>query len=98
MALPRVDPVELDQLTAALPSADWQAFAGQRVFVAGGTGFVGCWLLELLLHANERFDLRMRLSVLSREPARFIEKAPHLAADPAVTLLAGDIRDESSFD
>ena len=30
---------------------------GARILLTGGTGFFGCWLLETLVRANERFDL-----------------------------------------
>jgi nucleoside-diphosphate-sugar epimerase len=55
----------------------WEAMRGQRMFITGGTG--------LALDAS--------VTVLTRGPANFIAKAPHLAADPAVQLLAGDVRD-----
>lgn len=97
MALPPVERSELVPLAEALPASDWEALAGQHLFVAGGTGFLGCWLLELLLHANDRFRLGLRLTVLSRQPDRFRTKAPHLATHSAVTLLAGDIRDAISL-
>jgi nucleoside-diphosphate-sugar epimerase len=98
MMLPRVDEADLADLLAAVPQRDWQQFAGQHVFVAGGTGFLGCWLLEALLHANARLGLGLRLSVLSRRPAAFRAKVPHLAGDPAVRLIEGDIRDTSALD
>lgn len=69
----------------------WEALRGQRVFLTGGTGFVGCWLLEALLAGEARFGLGLALTVLTRDAARFRAKAPHLAA--AVRLLEGDVRD-----
>lgn len=72
----------------------WEQTRGQMFFLTGGTGFFGCWLLESLLHANHAFSLGASVTVLTRSPGRFREKAPHLADDPAVHLLQGDI---SSF-
>ena len=58
----------------------WPAMAGWRLFITGGTGFFGCWLLETLQAANRRFDLGIEATVLSRDPAAFARRAPHLAA------------------
>lgn len=73
--------------------ADWEALRGQRLFVTGGTGFFGCWLLESLCWANRELGLGAEAVVLTRDAAAFARKAPHLAADEAVTLVTGDVRD-----
>ena len=61
-----------------------------RIFLTGGTGFFGHALLEPLLYANRELALDLRATVLTRDPARFRAKAPHITEDPAVTLLEGD--------
>lgn len=70
----------------------WEELRGQRIFLTGGTGFFGCWLLESLLWANDKLRLRASVVVLTRNPAAFMLKAPHLAFHPAVKLHEGDIR------
>ncbi len=69
--------------------ARWEALRGQRIFVTGGTGFVGKWFLEGFAHANRTLKLGATLVTLTRGPERFRAAAPHLAADPAITLHAG---------
>lgn len=81
---------DLDQVLAH--TADlWPALAGARLFITGGTGFIGRWLLESLCAAEQRWQLGLHATVLSRDPAAFAAKAPHLAAAPAITLLQGDV-------
>ena len=69
----------------------WKELRGGRIFITGGTGFFGCWLLESFLAANDAFDLRAQATVLTRSPERFRRQSPHLAG--AVELLTGDVRD-----
>jgi nucleoside-diphosphate-sugar epimerase len=70
----------------------WEELRGQSLFITGGTGFFGCWLLESFLYANDRLNLNARATVLTRNPDSFRAKAPHLANHTAITLHAGDIR------
>lgn len=69
----------------------WIDLKGSRLFVTGGTGFFGCWLMESFAAANDSFHLGARAVVLTRDPDQFARKAPRLAAHPAITLLRGDV-------
>jgi nucleoside-diphosphate-sugar epimerase len=71
----------------------WEPMRRQRLFITGGTGFFGCWLVESFCHINRELSLNANATVLTRSPARFMAKAPHLAAEPHVRLLPGDVRD-----
>ena len=63
-----------------------------RIFITGGTGFFGHWLLESLLLANAELSLNLSATVLTRSASGFRAKAAHIAENPAITLLEGDIR------
>lgn len=70
----------------------WEDLRGERIFITGGTGFFGCWLLESFLWANERLNLGANATVLTRSPQSFARKTPHLAQADNVSLLQGDVR------
>lgn len=70
----------------------WEELRGQNLFITGGTGFFGCWLLESFAWANDRLKLGALATVLSRSPERFTDKAPHLANHPAIRLIQGDVK------
>ena len=70
----------------------WQYLRGARIFITGGTGFFGGWLLESLLHANEKLCLQAEATVLTRDEAAFLKDRPHLAASAAVRFHRGDVR------
>jgi hypothetical protein len=59
----------------------WDEIWGEKIFIAGGTGFFGCWLLESFLWINQWLKHDSRATVLTRSPQAFIAKAPHLALD-----------------
>lgn len=71
----------------------WSELRGQRLFITGGTGFFGRWLLETFADANDRLSLGASAVVLTRNPQSFAAKATHLAARNDLTLLQGDVRD-----
>ena len=83
-----------NDLQAALEIShfDFLTLQGARIFITGGTGYIGRWLVEALCYANVTLDLKLRLTLLTRNPERFAERCPHLAGNPCVSLLEGDVR------
>ena len=55
---------------------EWAQLRGTRIFLTGGTGFFGKWLLGALALANDELELGMHIAVLSRDPARFLQQNP----------------------
>jgi dTDP-glucose 4,6-dehydratase len=86
-------PLPTDDLTHILHHARpaFEALRHANLFITGGTGFFGHWLLESLLYANRALDLQLKATVLTRNAAAFRTNSPHINADPAITLLEGDI-------
>jgi nucleoside-diphosphate-sugar epimerase len=73
----------------------WDELRGKRIFITGGTGFIGCWLLESFIWANDKLGLNASALILTRNPEAFRRKAPHLANHSAIQFHCGDVR---SFD
>lgn len=69
----------------------WRELDGARLFLTGGTGFIGTWLLETYLAAREAFDLDSSVVVLTRSIRSFAAKSPHLAHHPAVAFREEDL-------
>lgn len=70
----------------------WPKLAGSKLFITGGTGFIGCWLLETLCRANEMGGYGIRATVLTRDPKAFQAKAPHLFENALFEFVQGDVR------
>ncbi len=82
---------DLDHIIASTREL-WNDLRGGRLFITGGTGFVGTWLLESFAWANRIMGLKASAVVLTRNYAAFKGKVPHLAADPAINFHSGDIQ------
>ena len=97
----RIGDLDIEDLNQDLDEAVAHAkpaltnLAGASLFITGGTGFIGRWLLAVLARANATQDLNLTVTVLTRSPAAFAQRYPQLAADPAIRWLEGDVR---SFD
>jgi nucleoside-diphosphate-sugar epimerase len=70
----------------------WEEVREQRIFLTGGTGFIGRWLVESFVWANDSLRLGSRMTILSRSPEGFLKTAPHLATHAAITIHPGDVR------
>ena len=70
----------------------WAELRGQRIFITGGTGFLGRWLVESVAYANRKLDLKAGVTVLSRNPEAFIRQAPELCGNQGIAFCKGDVR------
>ena len=88
-------PIADDDLAMILAATAplWEEVRGKRVFVTGGTGFFGAWIVESFCYANRELGLGASITVLTRDAGKFRAKCPHLAGDAAVTMHDGDVRD-----
>jgi len=61
------------------------------IFISGGTGFMGSWLLELISYLNQHHDFGTKVIVASRNASKSKARLPHLFAAPWVELIDSDI-------
>ncbi len=85
-------PVEdLDAIVSGL-GEKWSLLRGADVWLTGGTGFFGVWLVSALLHANERLGLGLHVHVVARRPEQLLARLPELQGATGLSLLAADAR------
>lgn len=82
---------DLDYILQQTTSQLWEHLRNQRIFITGGTGFFGCWLLESFVWANEQLALNAKAFVLTRNIENFRKKCPHLLSHPALLFHEGDV-------
>lgn len=82
--------VDLDHIVAHTEGL-WAELRNQRIFITGGTGFIGTALLQSFAFANDYLGLNAQAHVLTRNKALAAIKNPHLASHPSIEYLEGDI-------
>lgn len=74
---------------------DTKSFSGlkdQTILVAGGTGFMGKWIAEMVSYINETEHFNITLHLLGRDARKFKEEVPHLSSKPFIHLIEQDVR------
>ena len=70
----------------------WESFRGKSIFVTGGTGFFGKWLLESFIYVNEKLALNAKITILTRNPEAFLMEYPfYKEYTNIVQFVKGDI-------
>jgi nucleoside-diphosphate-sugar epimerase len=68
---------------------------GHRIFLTGGTGFFGKWLLYSFMSIRKAFGLDIEMTVLTRDSRSFFLSNPEFKGVPGLAFINGDVR---SFD
>lgn len=91
-------PLDREDLDHVLKHATscMKELGSSRIFIAGGTGFFGKWLLESLLYAKDQFNSSVEIDVLSRNPGRFLASNPHLDSVDGLSFVKGDVSNFSA--
>ncbi|MCZ6502733.1 MAG: NAD(P)-dependent oxidoreductase [Gammaproteobacteria bacterium] len=92
--LPRED---LDHILASTEDI-FHSLNGSRIFITGGTGFIGRWLLASLLHARVESGVKLSVDVLTRNPDFTLARWPVEFAEGQLRLISGDITQPLELD
>ncbi len=79
-------------IAAVLPRLDLGSLGGQRLFITGGTGFFGLWLLSALRALHEQ-AVSVEVCILSRDPAGFLSRHPQFRYQSWLSFISGNVRD-----
>jgi nucleoside-diphosphate-sugar epimerase len=79
-------------ITNVLTNLDLRSLAGQRLFITGGTGFFGIWLLSALRALHQQGTI-IQVTVLSRDPEGFLLRHPHFRKRSWLSFIAGNVSD-----
>jgi nucleoside-diphosphate-sugar epimerase len=70
----------------------WESFRGKSIFLTGGTGFFGKWLLESFIYIDEKLALNTKITTLTRNPDAFLTEYPFYKEHAnTVRFVKGDI-------
>jgi dTDP-glucose 4,6-dehydratase len=70
----------------------WESFREKSIFLTGGTGFFGKWLLESFIYVNEKLSLNAKITTLTRNPEAFLLDYPfYKKYENTVHFVKGDI-------
>jgi len=68
-----------------------EEFRDKKLFITGGTGFFGIWILETLAWANAKLNLNIEVVVLTRNIENFNKKALHIVNNKSFSFIEDDI-------
>jgi nucleoside-diphosphate-sugar epimerase len=73
--------------------SNFRLLKGKRIFLTGGTGLFGKWLLDSIASLNDVSNYKIDLVVLSRNPQEFLNSSPQYANLNGISFIGGDVRD-----
>lgn len=86
-AFPRDDLADAVELAGDF----WRSHSGARIFLTGGTGLIGRWLIEVVQAANDMVDSRMEIVALVRDESSARARLPNFERSD-LRLIPGDVR------
>lgn len=69
----------------------WDAVKNKSIFITGGTGFFGKWLLESFLYINKKLGLNANITVLTRNPETFLNQYSFYKDASSIRFIKGNL-------
>ncbi len=69
----------------------WSELQDANIFLTGGTGFIGTWILKTIEKLNADMHLNIRVTILTRNIQKYKEKNIETNSKKNFTFLEGDI-------
>lgn len=85
--------IDVKDLQHVIDHVDLLPLKNKRIFVTGGSGFIGKWMLESILYANDKLGLNCEVVALTRNVDRVYQKYSHLTKSQKLQWKLGDVRD-----
>lgn len=89
------DPVlhDIEEAVGRISPQAIDALCDARLLITGGTGFLGSWLVDVLVAINRRYRLDLAITLLTRQKSALARRRPDWSAASGISLLQGDVRD-----
>lgn len=82
---------ELEDLVTGEQSL-FEGLSSASLLLTGATGWFGTWLLDSLCVADDMLDLGLRITIVSRDPSRFLRRFSEFADDRRISWIQRDVR------
>lgn len=80
----------------------WEAFRNKKIFITGGTGFFGKWIVDAFIYANNKLSLNLQITLLVRNKSKCISIMSTWLNLNLINYIEGDVRSfefpESNYD
>ena len=97
----QLDQQDLDLMLNIKPEI-WKALSSKSLFITGGTGFFGIWILSAIKEAFDKGLCEIKVVALSRNPESFLKKHSQFRNLSWLTFCAGNVENfvfpEQNFD
>ena len=83
----------------SVPFINWNEFRNSSVFITGGTGLIGSWLVNAFSYASLKFGLNVKIKLLVRNElkAKAMFQQQLAALDGSISFVENNLEDFSSI-